>query len=299
MQFDNLSYGDFNPHLLYIGKKEAVHRGKDHAHDYLELTYILKGQARYNIQGETHILKMGDLLIGNPGVVHRFDLREGEEPPMEVYIGVSNFHLQEMPQQSLILPDGGHILHCRPELKQDLNQLIQTMISETQMRQSGQYFMIKAYLVQLLLLIVRQIRGEKKQKKEGYVFESRSKGYVVKRIITYMNENYNSRISLDQIAQNMYLSPVYISKIFKEETGESPIRYLIQIRLEKAKEILEDEDCGSIKDVAQSVGYEDVYYFSKLFKKYYGIAPAYYKKGLTKKRSDEIESKVRKQHHVL
>lgn len=278
MQFDPLSYGDFNPNLLYIGKNTATHSGEDHAHDYLELTYILTGQARYCIEGEMQTLKAGDLLLGNPGVVHRYDRQDDQEPPVEVYIGVSNFHFQDMPPQSLVLPDGGYVLHCKAELKQDLNQLIQTMISETQMQQSGQYFMVKAYLVQMLLLVIRQIRGEKKREKQGYVFESRSKGYMVKRIIAYMNEHYATHISLDQIAQNMYLSPVYISKIFKEETGESPIRYLIQIRLEKAKEILEDEDCGSIKDVALAVGYEDVYYFSKLFKKYYGIAPAYYKR---------------------
>lgn len=282
MQFDHLSYGDFNPHLLYIGKKIPTKSGEDHFHDYLELTYILSGQARYTIEGQEHILKAGDILVGNPGVVHRFDLQEGEEPPVEVYIGMSNFHFQDMPQESLVLPDESHVLHCKPELKQDLNQLIQTMISETQVQQSGQYFMIKAYLVQMLLLIIRQIRGEKKHENRGYVFESRSRGYVVKRIIAYMNENYATHISLDQIAKNMYLSPVYISKIFKEETGESPIRYLIQIRLEKAKEILEDEACGSIRDVAAEVGYEDVYYFSKLFKKYYGIAPAYYKKQVRK-----------------
>uniref|UniRef100_UPI003FF055FD AraC family transcriptional regulator n=1 Tax=Eubacterium sp. TaxID=142586 RepID=UPI003FF055FD len=94
----------------------------------------------------------------------------------------------------------------------------------------------------MLVLILRQIHGEEKQENHGFVFESRSKGYVVKRIIAYMNENYSSHISLDQIAANMYLSPVYISKIFKEETGESPIRYLIKIRLEKAKEILENEN---------------------------------------------------------
>ena len=282
MQFDHLSYGDFNPHLLYIGKKTPMKSGEDHSHDYLELTYLLAGQARYTIEGQTHILRAGDLLVGNPGVVHRFELRDGEEPPVEVYIGMSNFHFQDMPQESLVLPDGSHVLHCKPELKQDLNQLVQTMISETQVQQSGQYFMIKAYLVQMLLLIIRQIRGEKKHENRGYVFESRSKGYVVKRIIAYMNENYATHISLDQIAKNMYLSPVYISKIFKEETGESPIRYLIQIRLEKAKEILEDEACGSIRDVATEGGYEDVYYFSKLFKKYYGIAPAYYKKQVRK-----------------
>jgi len=160
--------------------------------------------------------------------VHRFELRKGEKPPIEVYIGLSNFHFQDMPPQSLILPDGAPVLRCKAELKQDLNQLVQTMISETKIQQNGQYFMIKAYMVQMLVLILRQIHGEEKQENHGFVFESRSKGYVVKRIIAYMNENYASHISLDQIAANMYLSPVYISKIFKEETGESPIRYLIK-----------------------------------------------------------------------
>lgn len=146
---------------------------------------------------------------------------KGEKTPIEVYIGLSNFHFQDMPPQSLILPDGAPVLRCKAELKQDLNQLVQTMISETKIQQSGQYFMIKAYMVQMLVLLLRQIYGEEKQENHGFVFESRSKGYVVKRIIAYMNENYASHISLDQVAANMYLSPVYISKIFKEETGES------------------------------------------------------------------------------
>jgi YesN/AraC family two-component response regulator len=81
----------------------------------------------------------------------------------------------------------------------------------------------------------------------------------------------------------MYLSPVYISKIFKEETGESPINYLIKIRLEKAKDILLNSDSGSIKNIANQVGYDDVYHFSKLFKKYYGISPLYYKKRAMRK----------------
>jgi len=71
----------------------------------------------------------------------------------------------------------------------------------------------------------------------------------------------------------MYLSPVYISKIFKEETGESPINHLIRIRLTKAQEMLNTGDVP-IKVIARNVGYEDAYYFSKLYKKYYGIPPS-------------------------
>ena len=56
-----------------------------------------------------------------------------------------------------------------------------------------------------------------------------------------------------------------------------------------AKEILEKENCGSVRNVSLAVGYEDVYYFSKLFKKYYGIAPVYYKRQAQKKSGKEIK----------
>ena len=54
----------------------------------------------------------------------------------------------------------------------------------------------------------------------------------------YMEEHYAEKISLDAIASNMYLSPIYISKIFKEETKEAPIQYLIKIRLHKATQLM-------------------------------------------------------------
>ena len=79
---------------------------------------------------------------------------------------------------------------------------------------------------------------------------------------------------MDQIAENMYLSPFYISRIFKGETGNTPIRHLINIRLEKAKRLLENGYQGSIQEVAALVGYDDAYHFSKLFKKRYGVSPS-------------------------
>lgn len=78
----------------------------------------------------------------------------------------------------------------------------------------------------------------------------------------------------------MYISPTYMSKLFKQETGESPINYLIKIRMEKAKELLVKEEL-SVKEIANSVGYQDAYHFSKLFKKYTGNSPSDYIKKKT------------------
>jgi transcriptional regulator, AraC family len=114
---------------------------------------------------------------------------------------------------------------------------------------------------------------EESRSKDYCSFNSTEKSNIVQTIIAYMKENYAEEISLSKMSKSTYLSPVYISKIFKEETGFSPINYLINIRLEKAKEMLEKGRI-TIKDVAKNVGYEDAYYFSKLFKKYYGYPPS-------------------------
>ena len=96
---------------------------------------------------------------------------------------------------------------------------------------------------------------------------------IVNSLMQYMNENYMNQISLETISKKIYLSPAYISKVFKEETGETPINYLIKIRLSKAREMLMTGGL-SVKSVARAVGYDDAYYFSKLYKKYHGIAPS-------------------------
>ena len=133
--------------------------------------------------------------------------------------------------------------------------------------------MLKSYLMQMLLLVLRE-QCEPVKNLSGRAFESASRKYVVEQIVSYLEEHYSEKISLDQIAENMYFSPYYISKIFKLETGDTLIRHLINIRLERARELLEHGWGESIQEVAAAVGYEDAYHFSKLFKKHYGISPS-------------------------
>lgn len=278
-EFD-ITYGDLNPEIMYAYKNKPQEEGTYHSHDWPEMTYILSGRCKYRIEGEEYILETGDLLIANPGVKHQYLILDAKESPVEFYIGFRGCHFRNMPQDSILLNDGGHILHCKAELRQELNRICYDMAAEYKGNKAGVYFMQRAYMTQMLLFIIRECMEKLNPMQSGYIFKSNNRNYVVKKIISYLNENYNEKISLDQIAHNMYLSPVYISKLFKEETGESPINYLIKIRLEKAKEILEKPESGSVKSIAKRVGYDDVYYFSKLFKKYYGMAPLHYRKGI-------------------
>lgn len=94
------------------------------------------------------------------------------------------------------------------------------------------------------------------------------------RIIDY---NYSSPITVEQIAKLLSLNTSYFSRIFSEQVGTSPKQYLLNKRMERAKELLTVTD-ASIYEIANSVGYEDQLYFSRIFKKYIGLSPNEYKK---------------------
>lgn len=274
----DLTYNDFNPTVFYVSKCKMIKNGVYHNHDYTELAYILSGKGKYLVDGKEYDVEAGDLVICNPGVMHTHIVTNPKEPTIEFIAGFNDFHFKNMAPNSIETKDGSCILKTTSELKQKLMMHCYEMIAEKESSNAGKYIMFKSHLMQMLLLIMREIVSNDDYEQTRCNFESYNKNYAVKKVINYLNENYNKKISLEQIAHNMYLSPVYISKIFKEETGESPISYLIKIRLEKAQDILVKDKNSSIKAIANQVGYDDAYHFSKLFKKYYGISPLYYRK---------------------
>lgn len=272
----NLKVEDLNPTFLYTWKGTRDKNRDEanmHKHDHLEMAFILSGEGRYQFEDEICPIREGDLLIINPGVRHHYvAYPEASSPSTEFFVGAVDFQIGNLPQNTLPVPDGGHVLHTSGELRQRLFKICSAMEAENAICREGRYFMMKAYLMQMMLLVIRE-QCEPVVAAGGYAFESVNRKYVVDQIVGYFEDHYAEKISLDQIAENMYLSPFYISRIFKRETGDTPIRHLINIRLERAKELLESGNGGSIREVAEEVGYDDVYHFSKLFKKHYGITP--------------------------
>lgn len=99
---------------------------------------------------------------------------------------------------------------------------------------------------------------------------------LVARTRKYIDEGYNEDISLDEISRNNDVSPYYLSRLFKEETGETFMEYLTGLRIEKAKELMSDSDMA-MKDICSAVGYFDPNYFSRVFKKKTGMTPTDYR----------------------
>lgn len=100
--------------------------------------------------------------------------------------------------------------------------------------------------------------------------------YLVKQALEYIENNYGTDISLNEISEKLNISSYYFSKLFKEETNEGFIEYLTRRRVDRAKEMLKDP-AKSIKEVGSECGYSDPNYFSRIFKKSTGMTPTEYK----------------------
>lgn len=105
--------------------------------------------------------------------------------------------------------------------------------------------------------------------------EEQTSGLICK-AKSFIEENYQKDISLDDVSRSVDISPYYFSKLFKEETGENFIEYLTNIRIEKAKSLLVHSSMN-IKNICVDTGYSDPNYFSRIFKKQVGVTPTEYR----------------------
>lgn len=110
--------------------------------------------------------------------------------------------------------------------------------------------------------------------KDNYVYPPEEIAHLVE---LYIKENYTHDINFDVISQKFNFNSSYLSKIFTKHVGENPSKYLISLRINKAKHLLKSDKELSIKDIGEAVGYPNQFYFSRIFKTVVGKSPASYR----------------------
>ena len=96
-------------------------------------------------------------------------------------------------------------------------------------------------------------------------------------LIEYIDRHYDEELGVECLAKLFYLSPSYLSHLFKKRSGRSVIAYINEVRINRAKSLLEKEDV-SVGRIACTVGFNDINYFSRKFKEITGLTPVEYKK---------------------
>ena len=153
-------------------------------------------------------------------------------------------------------------------LEQFLNQQ-HFKISSFQFPELDEVKLIKKVSEQQIIKLIQIISKEKETRINHFVEVAKD----------YIYENYRDDISLVQIANYVNLNPFYFSKMFKKKTGETFSDFMMKVRIEKAKQLMQDERLN-LKEISYEVGYNDPNYFSRVFKKYTNESPKHFRNRL-------------------
>ncbi|MFZ5351716.1 MAG: response regulator transcription factor [Bacillota bacterium] len=107
-------------------------------------------------------------------------------------------------------------------------------------------------------------------------YNQKSINATLQRALEYISNNYQNSVTLNEVAEQVFISPYYLSRMFSKELGKNFVDCLNEVRIEKAKEYLKNSFYKAY-EIAELVGINDAHYFSKLFKKYTGVTPSEYK----------------------
>ncbi len=285
MELFQLNSDEFNPQVYYVSYEyyNSTNILESHMHPFPVIMFVekLSGSCTYVIDGDRHDVRAGDVYLINPGIYHRKLMPPGAEIN-EVHLAFDRFHISDYPENHLLYPATYARLTLAQEYQADFRRCVDALISDEQFeRPLGELF-AKSLLLQLFVIAFRCFGSNSARRNEEhslFVYNGNSHDRVVSALREYLIENYQKNISLSVVAGKMFLSQEYLSRIFKAEIGKSPYTFLTEIRLNKARDLLENTQL-SIAQVASHVGYTDVYHFSKLFKKYCGMAPMSYRKNV-------------------
>ncbi|MFD0678352.1 MULTISPECIES: response regulator [unclassified Paenibacillus] len=128
---------------------------------------------------------------------------------------------------------------------------------------------LEEWMVQVIRRIIAFKLAHKIPKKKDIITEVKE----------YVSTHYNEPITLADLAARFFINPYYLSQYFKQKTGDTYVNFLTQIRIGKAKELLENTDL-KVYEICQMVGYSDTQHFARLFEKLTGSKPREYRKNL-------------------
>lgn len=247
------------------GQRGAFRRKAFHHH---ALVAVTSGEGAFILNGTFYAASKGDVFLISPGmsIEGRSSNDEAVSFSILLFSGIRiakrglAWHASE-----LALPFSGKLSSKAGALAANLlvEDSIRTGSGESNL--SSDVLHLK-YLLHLLL--DRLMNGELDQPSPS--------GAVVgmESAIAYMNEHYAKDVKLEQLAGMAGLSVNHFIRTFKRRTGMTPLQYVEQRRMDKAKRLLFDS--GKMKEIARQVGYKDEHYFSRAFKKAEGVAPTLY-----------------------
>ena len=220
-----------------------------HSHKYWEIVYQLSGSITASIGNREYLIETGDIMIIPPNVTHK---STSENPYTDIYVQCENMDFSKVT-----------VLHDYDGFVLELINMLHRVFTE----KDNSYKIIADSLLDSIIAYLRKYADS--EYKYDFVNELKNEMYM-----NISNCNFN----ISDFSKNMGYNTDYLRRCFKAETGKTPLQHLTDMRLNYAKGLLKQETFSSVVDVAEKCGFKDSFYFSRLFKQYYGVSPLNYRK---------------------
>ncbi len=239
------------------------HRMQRDQHDDYLLIYCSEGAGHLQARGESWRVGKGDLVILPKGLAHGY--QADRHDPWTIFWIHFDGHLAQAFVDNLACDTACPMVHLGilPRLMADFEALLavrNTGFSDKVFIHAAQQ------LRQLLSYLAVQMPAVKARRHPGIRLEA---------IHALMLQRLHGQLDLDEMAASVNLSRFYFAKKYKQLTGRSPIEQFIHLKMEQACYLLDMSE-RQIREIARQLGYDDPYYFSRLFRKVIGMSPREY-----------------------
>lgn len=251
---------------------------ENHMHETLELYYLMSGRRKFFIKDRLYPIQKGDLVFVPKYDLHR-TMAAGTPHHDRFLIQFSDDLFDGMLagtfNEVLLRPylTGVRTLRLKPEDLLTLDGIVFRIIQDLKEQPTAHSLQVRLLITEMLLFISRCLE---RYDMEISPFDTPLHKKITE-IAAYINNQYMNPITLAQLSETFYMSPHYISRIFKEMTGFSFIKYLTYVRIGEAKRLLRETDT-KVLHIAGRVGFENLAHFNRVFKQTVSLSPSQYRR---------------------
>lgn len=234
--------------------------------DRYSIHFVLSGKLLFQQQTNSTELGPGDVFFMLPNMTYMYKILPSDKPLRMIWLVFDGPHMQGLLLDKLLfesnLPCLRHIVDA--SMEQKLYLLLQEFRT---IEQTGSYLR----LIGMFYLLLGQLTADVPEERTTRPFA------WVQRSVDFIRDHYMQNIQIQDVARAAGVERSHFSTVFTEQMGISPSKYMRRLRMEKAAQMLKDTR-HTITEIALSVGYADLFPFTRAFTQYYGTSPSDYRR---------------------
>jgi len=239
-------------------------------HSSVEFLYFIDGSAKITLNSDVYTATAGDVVVINSNTVH--NITSTDTTICKYYCLIISIEFLE--DYSLYMSDNTMF---EPIIKSDnVRELFEKIITLFKSPTPHSNVITTSHIMSLFMYLLENHKIEPIITKPTTYSK---KFHMIQKTLSYIRRNYTNQISVEDIAAHVMFSSDYLSHTFKEFTGNTIIYYINYLRCHHARSLLRKDEL-SISSIATQCGFNNVSYFTKTYKKFFGVSPSVYKASL-------------------